>query len=76
MIHVFHSLKAGMIITIEPGIYVPISSKYPKHFRGMGIRIEDEVLVGKQHPTVLSVAAPKEVSVHEKPGFGFFSLLI
>ena len=44
------------------GIYVPQDSAFPKHFQGIGIRIEDEVLVGKDHPTVLSVAAPKEVS--------------
>ncbi|KAJ7087306.1 peptidase M24 [Mycena belliarum] len=56
------SLKAGMVITIEPGIYVPPSSAFPKHFHNIGIRIEDEVLVGKEHPVVLSVAAPKEIA--------------
>ncbi|KLO07415.1 peptidase M24, partial [Schizopora paradoxa] len=55
-------LKEGMVITIEPGIYVPPSSAFPKHFHNMGIRIEDEVLIGKNHPTVLSVAAPKEIA--------------
>ncbi|KAI0761762.1 peptidase M24 [Irpex lacteus] len=42
-------LKAGMVITIEP------------EFHDIGIRIEDDVLVGKDHPTILSVSAPKEV---------------
>ncbi|KAJ7666498.1 peptidase M24 [Mycena rosella] len=56
------SLKAGMVITIEPGIYVPPSPSFPKHFHNIGIRIEDEVVVGKEHPVVLSVAAPKEIA--------------
>ncbi|KAH0839539.1 peptidase M24 [Lanmaoa asiatica] len=54
-------LKAGMVITVEPGIYVPPVPQFPKAFHNMGIRIEDEVLVGKDHPVVLSVAAPKEI---------------
>ncbi|KAI6046534.1 peptidase M24 [Pisolithus marmoratus] len=56
-------LKAGMVITVEPGIYVPPVPQFPKSFHDMGIRIEDEVLVGKEHPIILSVAAPKEVDV-------------
>ncbi|KAJ7163843.1 peptidase M24 [Mycena crocata] len=56
------SLKAGMVITIEPGIYVPPSPLFPKHFHNIGIRIEDEVAVGKEHPVVLTVAAPKEIA--------------
>ncbi|KIJ70629.1 hypothetical protein HYDPIDRAFT_78612 [Hydnomerulius pinastri MD-312] len=43
------------------GIYVPPTPQFPKHFHNMGIRIEDEVLVGKEHPVVISVAAPKEI---------------
>jgi len=31
---------AGNVITIEPGIYVPFDDAYPKHFHGLGIRIE------------------------------------
>ncbi|KAJ4471985.1 peptidase M24 [Lentinula aciculospora] len=55
------SLKAGMVVTVEPGIYVPPSPAFPKHYHNLGIRIEDEVLVGKEHPVVLSVSAPKEI---------------
>ncbi|KAF8702125.1 hypothetical protein AX14_014503 [Amanita brunnescens Koide BX004] len=55
-------LKSGTVITIEPGIYVPPLPEFPRHFHNIGIRIEDEVLVGKNHPTVLTVSAPKEIS--------------
>jgi len=54
-------LKEGMVITIEPGVYVPADPQFPKHFHGLGMRIEDEVLVGAEHPVVLSAAAPKEI---------------
>ncbi|VDC01149.1 unnamed protein product [Peniophora sp. CBMAI 1063] len=55
-------LKPGMVITIEPGVYVPYDDAFPKHFQGLGVRIEDEVLVGEKYATVLSVNAPKEVA--------------
>ncbi|KAF9449565.1 peptidase M24 [Macrolepiota fuliginosa MF-IS2] len=55
------SLKAGMVITIEPGIYVPPTPQFPKQYHNLGIRIEDEVLVGEQDPIVLTAAAPKEI---------------
>jgi hypothetical protein len=36
-------LIAGQVITIEPGVYVPEDKRYPKEFRGLGIRIEVSV---------------------------------
>lgn len=55
-------LRAGMIVTVEPGVYVPHDSAYPERFRGMGIRIEDDVLVtDDDSPIVLSASAPKEI---------------
>ncbi|KAI0250561.1 peptidase M24 [Lactifluus subvellereus] len=54
-------LKEGMVITVEPGVYVPADPQFPKHFHGLGMRIEDEVLVGVEHPVVLSANAPKEI---------------
>ncbi|KAI0269392.1 peptidase M24 [Gloeopeniophorella convolvens] len=54
-------LKEGMVITIEPGVYVPPDPQFPKHFHGLGMRIEDEVLIGAEHPVVLSANAPKEI---------------
>ncbi|ODQ53899.1 metallopeptidase family M24 [Saitoella complicata NRRL Y-17804] len=60
-IHSRDVLKAGQVITIEPAIYVPNNERWPKHFRGMGIRVEDDVLVGKTDPVVLTTEAAKEV---------------
>lgn len=55
-------VQTGQCITIEPGIYVPEDDdRFPKHFRGMGIRIEDSVCVGDASPLVLSAEAVKEV---------------
>ena len=54
-------LRQGHCITVEPGVYVPDDERWPKHFRGMGIRIEDDVCVGKDEPTVLTSLAVKEV---------------
>ncbi|KAL7417248.1 peptidase M24 [Mrakia frigida] len=55
------ALVQGQILTIEPGVYVPYDSRFPKHFHGMGIRIEDEVLVLPEGPMVLTSHAPKEI---------------
>lgn len=54
-------LKSGQVITIEPGVYVPKDDRWPKHFQGIGIRIEDTVYVGEKHPIVLTVEAAKEI---------------
>lgn len=52
-----------MVITIEPGIYVPPTPQFPKQYHNLGIRIEDEVLVGEKDPIVLTTTAPKEVRI-------------
>ncbi|KAI9759593.1 MAG: hypothetical protein M4579_002259 [Chaenotheca gracillima] len=43
------------------GIYVPDDERWPKHFRGMGIRIEDSVCIQETSPLVLTTEAVKEV---------------
>lgn len=40
-------LKPGNVVTIEPGLYIPFSDKWPKEFQGIGVRVEDDVAVGK-----------------------------
>lgn len=54
-------LKAGYCVTIEPGVYVPNDERWPKNFRGMGIRIEDSVCVQDDTPINLTSKAVKEV---------------
>jgi Xaa-Pro aminopeptidase len=56
-------LEAGMVLTIEPGIYVqPNCETVDPKWRGIGIRIEDDVLVTKQGHEVLTSGAPKTVA--------------
>lgn len=54
-------LKKGHCVTVEPGVYVPDDDRWPEHFRGMGIRIEDSVYVDDNGPLVLTTEAVKEV---------------
>lgn len=58
-------LEPGVIITIEPGIYIPpvpiLNEKAPDRYRGIGIRIEDEVLITESGHEVLTASVPKEV---------------
>ncbi|KAI1478084.1 Creatinase/aminopeptidase [Daldinia eschscholtzii] len=54
-------LKKGHCITIEPGVYVPDDERWPKAFRGMGIRIEDSICVDDDSPLNLTTEAVKEV---------------
>lgn len=55
-------LKAGMVLTIEPGIYLPKDDKkIPKKYRGIGIRIEDDILVTKDGYKNLSSDIKKEI---------------
>ena len=52
----------GMIITVEPGIYISRNSKHvDKKWKGIGIRIEDDVLVTRSGCEVLSGKLPKEI---------------
>lgn len=55
-------LKPNQVITIEPGVYFPLDDfKYPIYYRGIGIRIEDNIAVGKNDYTVLTPEAAKEI---------------
>lgn len=51
------TLKPGMVITCEPGLYMAD--------RGMGVRIEDDILITEAGPVVLSAEIPKSVDIIE-----------
>ncbi len=56
-------LEPGMVLTVEPGLYIPPDSKgVAKKWRGIGIRIEDDVVVTKEGHDVLSKEVPKTVA--------------
>jgi Xaa-Pro aminopeptidase len=59
-------LEPGMVLTVEPGIYVASNqTQVAKKWRGIGIRIEDDVLVTKDGCEVLTQSVPKTVSAIE-----------
>ena len=56
-------LEPGMIITVEPGLYIPSDADdVPAELRGIGIRIEDDVLITESGHENLTAATPKEVA--------------
>ncbi|PAW92020.1 Xaa-Pro aminopeptidase [Mucilaginibacter sp. MD40] len=60
------NLEEGMIITVEPGIYIPAGSKCDKKWWNIGVRIEDDILIGKDKFTNLSADAPRTWQAVEK----------
>jgi Xaa-Pro aminopeptidase len=55
-------LEPGMVLTVEPGIYVSADdAQAPERFRGLGIRIEDDILVTADGHENLTAAIPKTV---------------
>ena len=53
-------LEEGMIVTVEPGFYIhPDDTLFPAEYRGIGVRIEDDVLVTKDGYKNLSSAMPR-----------------
>lgn len=57
------ALAEGVVFTIEPGIYIPVDDQtVPQEYRGIGIRIEDDILVTNSGCEVMTALAPKEIN--------------
>ncbi len=60
-------LEPGMVMTIEPGIYIrPETTGVARRWRGIGIRVEDDVLVTSNGPSVLSEDLPSDIDGIER----------
>ena len=59
-------MKKGMVITIEPGIYIPENSPCDKKWWGIAVRIEDDLLIRENDYELLSSIAPRKADEIEK----------
>jgi Xaa-Pro aminopeptidase len=58
----WRELAPGIVTTIEPGLYIaPDDHSVEERWRGIGVRIEDDVLVTEDGARVLTSAVPKEI---------------
>ena len=62
----YGNFEENMVVTMEPGIYIPDGSNCDERWWGIGIRIEDDILVTKTGPVNLSVEAPRTIEEIEK----------
>jgi len=62
----YGNFEENMVVTMEPGIYIPKGSNCDEKWWGIGIRIEDDILVTKSGPVNLSVEAPRTIEEIEK----------
>ncbi|KAK6459556.1 peptidase M24, structural domain-containing protein [Scheffersomyces xylosifermentans] len=53
----FKKLVEGNVITIEPGLYIPQDDKWPKHYQGIGVRVEDDIVVGKTNDEIINLSS-------------------
>ena len=61
------TFQPGMVMTVEPGLYIdPDSENIPPEYSGIGVRIEDNILVTESGCEVLTAAVPKTIDEIEK----------
>jgi Xaa-Pro aminopeptidase len=56
------TLMPGMVLTVEPGLYIRVADDVPERLRGIGVRIEDDVLVTEGDCEVITAATPKSIA--------------
>lgn len=62
----YGNFEENMVVTMEPGIYIPDGSNCDERWWGIGIRIEDDILITKTGPVNLSAEAPRTIEEIEK----------
>jgi Xaa-Pro aminopeptidase len=75
----YNAFEANMVVTVEPGIYIPNGSDCDKKWWGIAVRIEDDILITPNGPINLSAEAPRksneiEALMNEKSVLDTFSL--
>lgn len=55
-------LEIGMVMTVEPGIYISDTANVPEQFKGIGVRIEDNIVITAQGNQVLTEQVPKNIA--------------
>ncbi|MGY4676535.1 Xaa-Pro aminopeptidase [Pasteurella sp. P03HT] len=59
-------LEVGMVLTVEPGLYISEKSDVPEQYKGIGVRIEDNLLMTEYGNKNLTSAVPKEIEEIER----------
>lgn len=60
------TLEVGMVLTVEPGLYISANANVPEQYKGIGVRIEDNIVITEYGNKNLTCAAPKEIDDIER----------
>ena len=63
----YGKLRAGMVLTVEPGLYLQLDDlTVPPEYRGIGVRIEDDIVITETGCRILSDSLPREIEAVER----------